>query len=88
MARGADLVNTGGDGRTVACTICHGADLRGLGPIPALAGRSPSYMARQLFDLRRGTRNGAWSDLMDQAVADLTLEDIVDIVAYTASLDP
>lgn len=88
VARGADLVTTGGDGRTVACTICHGSDLRGLGPVPALAGRSPSYMARQLYDLLQGTRDGAWSDLMNDAVRYLTVADIVDIVAYTASLDP
>ena len=87
-ARGADLVNTGDGGRTVVCTTCHGLDLRGIGPVPALAGRSPSYMARQLYDLQQGNRDGLWSDLMDRAVIDLTAEDIVDIVAYTASLDP
>ncbi len=85
---GANLVNTGGDGRTVSCTICHGLDLRGIGPVPALAGRSPSYMARQLYDLQRGNRDGSWSDLMDSAVMNLTVEDIVNIVAYTASLEP
>lgn len=88
LERGAHLVNTGGDGRTVSCTICHGTDLRGIGPVPALAGRSPSYMARQLYDLKRGNRNGSWSDLMDSAVTNLTVENIVDIVAYTASLEP
>ena len=87
VARGRELVTTGG-ARSVACAICHGADLRGIGPVPALAGRSPTYMARQLYDLQTGVRNGAWSDLMDAAVADLTVEDIVDIVSYTASLDP
>lgn len=88
LARGAELVNGGGNGRTVPCTICHGTDLRGLGPVPALAGRSPSYMARQLYDLKQGNRNGLWSDLMEQAVANLTVQDVVDIVAYTASLEP
>jgi cytochrome c553 len=88
IARGADLVNTGVDGRTEACTTCHGLDLRGIGPVPALAGRSPSYMARQLYDLQQGNRDGPWSDLMDRAVVNLTVEDIVNIVAYTASLDP
>jgi len=88
VSRGRELVTTGGAGRTVACTICHGPDLRGIGPVPALAGRSPSYMARQLYDLQQGNRDGAWSDLMDRAVRDLTVEDIVAIVAYTASLDP
>jgi cytochrome c553 len=88
LRRGAELVNNGGGGRTVACTTCHGADLRGIGPVPALAGRSPTYMARQLYDLQQRNRDGAWSDLMDRAVRDLTVDDIVAIVAYTASLDP
>lgn len=87
IARGRELVTTGG-ASSVSCTVCHGHDLRGLGPVPALAGRSPTYMARQLYDLQQGTRNGAWSDLMDNAVANLTIADIVDIVAYTASLEP
>ena len=88
IARGEALVTTGGNGKTVACTACHGPNLRGLGPVPAIAGRSPSYVARQLYDLQIGARNGAWSDLMDAAVANLTVEDIVNIAAYTASLDP
>jgi cytochrome c553 len=87
VARGREIVTTGG-ARSVACTTCHGADLRGIGPVPALAGRSPSYMARQLHDLQTGARNGAWSDLMNAAVENLTIEDIVNIVAYTASLEP
>jgi cytochrome c553 len=82
VARGEQLVTTGG------CAVCHGPQLRGLGPVPALAGRSPSYMARQLYDLQTGVRNGAWSDLMDAAVANLTIEDIVNIAAYTASIEP
>jgi cytochrome c553 len=88
VARGRTLVTTGGNGRTQACTVCHGTDLRGLGPLPALAGRSPSYIVRQLYDLKTGVRNGAWSDLMDAAVANLTVEDMVNIAAYTASLAP
>lgn len=87
VARGRRIVLTGGDD-SVACIVCHGPDLRGLGPVPALAGRSPSYMARQLLDLQTGARDGAWSDLMDAAVENLTVEDIVDVVAYTASLEP
>lgn len=87
VERGRALVHEPRDGRA-ACTTCHGDDLRGLGPMPALAGRSPSYLARQLYDLKVGNRNGAWSDLMDAAVADLSERDVVDIVAYTASLAP
>ena len=88
IARGKNLVVTGGNGKTTVCATCHGPELKGLGPVPALAGRSPSYIARQLYDLQTGVRNGAWSDLMDVTVANLTVEDIVNIVAYTASLSP
>ena len=88
IARGEHFVTTGGNGKTQPCSVCHGPELRGLGPVPALAGRSPSYMARQLYDLQTGVRNGAWSDLMDATVANLTIEDIVNIVAYTTSLEP
>lgn len=87
IARGRDLVTTGG-GKTLRCTICHGEDLRGAGPMPALAGRSPSYGARQLYDFQSGARRGAWSELMTGVVENLTPRDILDIVAYTASLRP
>ena len=87
VARGREIVTTGG-ANSVACTTCHGADMRGIGPVPAIAGRSPSYMARQLYDLQTGVRHGVWSDLMNAAVENLTVEDIVNIVAYTASLEP
>ncbi len=68
--------------------MCHGANLEGLGPVPALAGRSPSYMARQLFDFQTGTRRGLWSDLMKPIVAKMTAEDLVNITAYIASKNP
>jgi cytochrome c553 len=87
IARGETLVKTGG-GRTTPCGTCHGADLKGLGPVPRLAGRSPSYIVRQLYDFRQGARAGLWSPLMQGVVRDLTPDDIVDIVAYTASRKP
>jgi cytochrome c553 len=87
IGRGERLVKTG-SGRTTPCGTCHGADLKGLGPVPRLAGRSPSYLVRQLYDFRRGTRAGLWSPLMQGVIRDLTPEDIVDIAAYTASQKP
>ena len=68
--------------------VLVGADLRGLGPIPALAGRSPSYLVRQLHDMRRGLRQGSWAQLMKPVVAPLTDDDIIAIAAYAASLAP
>ena len=78
----------GAGGRTETCSVCHGADLRGLGPVPGIAGRSPSYLARQLYDMQVGARRGEWTDLMKPVVADLTNEDIVNVAAYVASLNP
>lgn len=88
IERGKELVRSGGNGKTQPCGTCHGDDLRGLGPIPPLAGRSPSYLVRQLYDLQNGARKGRWSPLMQVAVAQLSLEDFVAIAAYVASLDP
>jgi cytochrome c553 len=88
IAAGEALVKTGGSGRTQACGVCHGPDLKGLGPVPPLAGRSPSYTVRQLFDFQQGNRTGVWSALMRAAVEKLTVEDMIAIAAYTASREP
>jgi cytochrome c553 len=65
--------------------VCHGQDLNGLGPVPGIAGRSPSYIVRQLYDIQRGTRKGTWSPLMEQVVNNLTQDDMIAIAAYVAS---
>ena len=84
IKKGEALV-TSGAGKTTRCAVCHGADLKGLGPVPGIAGRSPSYLVRQLYDMQHGTRKGVWADLMKPVVANLTNEDMVAIAAYTAS---
>jgi cytochrome c553 len=84
IKKGEALVTTGG-GKTTKCSVCHGADLKGLGPVPGIAGRSPSYTVRQLFDTQRGTRKGVWADLMKPVVANLTNDEMLAIAAYTAS---
>lgn len=88
IARGMALVRDGGNGRTVACGTCHGPSLKGLGPVPPLAGRSPSYTVRQMFDMQQGVRKGPWSALMKAAVEKLTIDDMISIAAYTASREP
>jgi cytochrome c553 len=85
VKKGEALVTTGGAGKTTQCAVCHGPDLRGLGPVPGIAGRSPSYMVRQLYDMQQGIRKGVWSDLMKPVVAKLTNDDMLAIAAYAAS---
>jgi cytochrome c553 len=88
LKKGEALVTTGSSGKTTRCAVCHGADLKGLGPVPGIVGRSPSYTVRQLFDTQHGTRTGVWADLMKPVVANLTNEDMLAIAAYTASRTP
>jgi len=58
------------------------------GPVPRLAGRSPSYLFRQLYDFRTGSRHGKWSPLTQDPVANLTTDEMLNIAAYLASLEP
>ena len=58
VEQGRQLANTGGNGKSAPCTICHGSELNGVGPIPGLAGRSTSALVRQLYDFRHGMRAG------------------------------
>jgi cytochrome c553 len=87
VQKGEALVKTGG-GRTMACGVCHGQDLRGVGNVPRIAGVSAIYTVRQIFDFQSGARNGAGAPLMKPVVAKLTEEDMVNIAAYLTSLEP
>jgi cytochrome c553 len=97
IKKGRDLVTTGGmrvvanrivQGKTTACGTCHGLDLMGVADVPPIAGRSPSYLVRQIWDMQQGTRNGTSAQLMKMAVANLTQEDLVAIAAYVSSRTP
>jgi cytochrome c553 len=88
LEKGKLLVTTGDNGKTMACTMCHGSNLKGTGNIPSIAGRSPSQMTRQLIDFQLGTRNGAMAPMMKGVVAKLTISDIVAITGYLASQTP
>ena len=81
VKKGKALVKTGA-GKTTACGICHGADLKGMGPVPGLAGRSPSYLSRQMYDMQNGFRKGQWTELMKPVVAKLSDDDMIAISAY------
>ena len=88
IKKGEELAATGGGGKTLQCNICHGPDLKGLGNVPRIAGLSPTYAFRQLFDMQAGTRNGPGAALMKGAVAKLSEEDMVSLAAYLGSLAP
>jgi cytochrome c553 len=97
IRKGKDLVTTGGmrvigneiiQGKTTPCVTCHGLDLGGVADVPPIAGRSPSYIVRQVWDIQQGTRNGAAVQLMKMAVAKLNEDDLVNIAAYVSSRVP
>ena len=88
VQRGADLALTGGAGKTQVCATCHGPELRGLADVPRLAGRSPSYLMRQLYDVRHSARTGPGTVPMQAVVANLTTEDLVALAAYVATREP
>jgi cytochrome c553 len=94
IEKGKDLVTTGGTrivgdniiwGKTQPCITCHGPDLMGVADLPPIAGRSPSYIARQMWDMQQGVRNSEPAKLMKRIVEKLTPEDIVAIAAYVSS---
>jgi cytochrome c553 len=86
--RGRELATTGGGGKTVNCAICHGEKLQGLGDVPAIAGRHPNYIVRQLWTIQNGERVGNSNILMKLVVDKLSVDDMLAIAAYTASLSP
>jgi cytochrome c553 len=86
IAKGRQLATTGDP--SAQCTVCHGADLRGNEAVPTIAGRSPTYLFRQLYDFKTGARKEALSDTMKPAVEKLSVTDMIALSAYAASLVP
>ena len=70
------------------CATCHGPALRGLALAPPIAGRSPSYLFRQLVGFRTGARGGAASVAMQKVSAGLSVDDMIAVSAYAGSLRP
>jgi cytochrome c553 len=77
-----------GETLSTPCGACHGPELRGVKNVPPIAGRSSSYLARQLYDMQQGTRNGDQAKLMKAAVEKLSGDDLIAIAAYVSSLQP
>jgi cytochrome c553 len=88
IAKGEVLATTGGAGITTPCITCHGPDLRGVAPIPGIAGRSPSYLVRQLYDFQQHARAGSAGAPMGPVVEKLSPDDMISLAAYVTSLTP
>jgi cytochrome c553 len=88
VAKGRELATTGGGGKTLTCTICHGQGLKGIGEVPAIANRDPIYLYRQLNDMQAGMRSGTSMALMKAVVEKLTPDDMLALAAYVGSLEP
>jgi cytochrome c553 len=73
-------------GKVIAagCTGCHGTGgTSSAAGIPHIAGQHASYIQKTLIAYQKGARK---NDLMHQAVAKLSEQDIADVAAYYASL--
>lgn len=67
------------------CVGCHGERLQGVGLVPALAGRSPTYLLRQLAAFKTGDRDGPASGPMRAVAQHLRLGEMIAVAAYAAA---
>ena len=74
--------------RGPACVSCHGNDFKGVADIPRLAGRSPSYLMRQLTDFASGVRNGTLGAAMVETAKRLSEAEMIALAAFASSLPP
>jgi len=88
IARGEALAKYGGSGTTTPCATCHGPELKGVGSIPGIAGRLPSYIVRQMYDFQQHLREGSAGALMSPIVEKLSHDDMISLAAYVSSLKP
>ena len=86
VERGRALATSGDP--NLMCATCHGEGFKGSDLAPRIAGRSPTYLFRQLYDFKSGTRNGANSGLMKPLVESLSVGDMIALSAYAGSLPP
>ena len=88
VAKGKALTRAPGGNTKLACASCHGVDFHGVDMAPSIAGRSPAYVVRQLWDIKTGARNGAEAEDMKPVVEKLSGRDMLSLAAYLATLKP
>ena len=86
IKQGKELAENGD--KAVQCGSCHGAGLKGNGSIPGIAGRSPTYVFRQLYDFKDGARSDSGGEIMKPVVERLSIKDMISLAAYASSLTP
>ena len=85
IAHGAALAKRG-DSQARPCVSCHGPALSGTAGAPAIAGRSPTYLFRQLYAFKTDARNGTLAEPMKSVVGQLSTADMIALAAYVGSL--
>lgn len=86
-AMAADIA--AGQAKSAVCASCHGANGISLAPIyPNLAGQKEGYLASSLMAYKTQDRKGGNAAIMWGMAAPLTDDDIANLAAYYASLDP
>jgi len=92
VARGRQIYEVGlPEANVPGCSVCHGADAKGHGPIPRLAGQLYAYTVKQLasWDNLRGRNGGAAgnSRVMRPVAHSLSKSQIAAVAAYLSRLD-
>lgn len=76
-----------GKAKAQVCAACHGADGNSTNPQwPNLAGQHAKYTSKQLADFKAGEQRS--NPVMAQQVANLSEQDMADLGAYFATLNP
>lgn len=88
IALGKRLAETWGEKKELECSSCHGPGYKGKEEVPSIAGRAPSSIVRQLYDLKSGFRKGGKSSEMEKVVKYMTNSDMLALAAYLGSLAP
>jgi cytochrome c553 len=86
LKRGRAIATSGANGIATACVTCHGQSLAGTAIIPPLAGRYPTYLVRQLVAFKTGARSTPASQPMQAVAARLSIEDMIAVAAYAATV--
>lgn len=78
-----------GEHKARPCAVCHGNEGISISPLfPNLAGQKEAYIVSSLQAFRSEERRGGSAEIMWGQAANLTDEDIADLAAYFAALQP